>query len=164
METVTTENTNHNQEHNSVDNVQTSVSINAQVAGNVMKLDQPEKIHDESLKTTDKVQDTEDILKEPLSVSTVVKKIAALPQNTCKSTSCVCNNVALKGFEFCHKHILEDKTSPYKRCNFVNKLNNERCSNPAPKLGKTFCILNIIYLFFYSVFVVSTIEYIFVLA
>ena len=60
---------------------------------------------------------------------------AQLKVNTCDSTTTLCTLPTLKGFEFCHKHILEDKTSPYKRCNFLFKEENKRCTNPAPKLG-----------------------------
>ena len=46
----------------------------------------------------------------------------------------VCNLEKLKGFHFCHKHILEDKASPFKPCSFTAKSNGKRCTNPAPKL------------------------------
>ncbi|XP_066926750.1 KAT8 regulatory NSL complex subunit 2-like [Clytia hemisphaerica] len=61
----------------------------------------------------------------------------------CKSTAMLCKLAVLKGFEFCHQHILEDKASPYKRCHFVYK-SEKRCQNPAPKLGAveqvSFCL------------------------
>jgi KAT8 regulatory NSL complex subunit 2 len=46
----------------------------------------------------------------------------------------VCNLEKLKGFDFCHKHILEDKASPFKPCDFYAKSNDRRCMNPAPKI------------------------------
>lgn len=60
----------------------------------------------------------------------------------CRSTSCVCTATALKGFEFCHKHILEDKSSPFKKCSYTSRLDNVPCANPAPKLGdkRSYCL------------------------
>lgn len=56
------------------------------------------------------------------------------PGNLCCYSQRVCNLEKLKGFDFCHKHILEDKASPFKPCDFVAKSNGRRCPNPAPKL------------------------------
>ena len=58
---------------------------------------------------------------------------------TCKSTMATCRFLVLKGFDFCHKHILEDKASPYQRCSFFSKEDNKGCPNPAPKNG-IFCL------------------------
>lgn len=54
--------------------------------------------------------------------------------NLCCYSQRICNVEKLKGFDFCHKHILEDKASPFKPCDFVAKSNGRRCPNPAPKL------------------------------
>lgn len=55
---------------------------------------------------------------------------------TCSSTATSCRFPVLKGFGFCHKHILEDKASPYQRCSFIlNKDDNKGCLSPAPKNG-----------------------------
>lgn len=86
----------------------------------------------EETSTIDK-ESGEKSAKVPNAPTESAKKIVSL--NICKSSTGACTSAALKGFEFCHKHILEDKTSPYKRCNFVSKEGNERCPNPAPKLG-----------------------------
>lgn len=67
------------------------------------------------------------------------------PSNLCCYSQRVCHLEKLKGFDFCHKHILEDKASPFKPCDFVAKSNSRRCPNPAPKLpdrGKSFCIIH----------------------
>ena len=56
------------------------------------------------------------------------------PSNLCCYSQEICNLEKLKGFDFCHKHILEDKASPFKPCDFVAKSNERRCPNPAPKL------------------------------
>jgi len=56
------------------------------------------------------------------------------PRKLCAYSQRVCNLEILKGFDFCHKHILEDKASPFKPCDFVAKSNGKRCPNPAQKL------------------------------
>ncbi|XP_002739731.1 KAT8 regulatory NSL complex subunit 2-like [Saccoglossus kowalevskii] len=48
----------------------------------------------------------------------------------------ICMQNRLDGFEYCLKHILEDKNAPYKQCNFVSRNNAKRCTNPAPKTDK----------------------------
>ncbi|XP_057685871.1 KAT8 regulatory NSL complex subunit 2 [Corythoichthys intestinalis] len=61
----------------------------------------------------------------------------------CAFTQRPCSQPHLDGFDFCIKHILEDKTAPYKQCNYVSAKNNKRCPNAAPKVdrkdGVTFC-------------------------
>ena len=56
------------------------------------------------------------------------------PRKLCAYSQRVCNLEILKGFDFCHKHILEDKASPFKPCDFIAKSNGKRCPNPAQKL------------------------------
>lgn len=46
-----------------------------------------------------------------------------------------CMQPRIDGFEYCIRHILEDKNAPFKQCNFVNKT-GRRCSTAAPKLDK----------------------------
>ncbi|XP_077427878.1 KAT8 regulatory NSL complex subunit 2 [Vanacampus margaritifer] len=69
----------------------------------------------------------------------------ARPQEaqTCAFTQRPCSQPRLDGLDFCIKHILEDKSAPYKQCNYVSAKNSKRCPNAAPKLerkdGMTFC-------------------------
>ena len=56
------------------------------------------------------------------------------PDNLCCYSQKECDLEKLKGFDFCHKHILEDKDSPFKPCSFISKTNGKKCTNPAPKL------------------------------
>ena len=56
------------------------------------------------------------------------------PDNLCRYSQKECNLEKLKGFDFCHKHILDDSASPFKPCDFVSKTNGKKCTNPAPKL------------------------------
>lgn len=44
-----------------------------------------------------------------------------------------CTQSRLDGYEFCLKHILEDKTSPFKHCSYVAPRTSRRCMGAAPK-------------------------------
>ncbi|XP_010792417.1 LOW QUALITY PROTEIN: KAT8 regulatory NSL complex subunit 2-like [Notothenia coriiceps] len=61
----------------------------------------------------------------------------------CSFTQRPCSQPRLEGLDFCVKHILEDKNSPYKQCSYVSAKNGKRCPNAAPKVerkdGVTFC-------------------------
>ncbi|KAK7092759.1 KAT8 regulatory NSL complex subunit 2-like [Littorina saxatilis] len=48
-----------------------------------------------------------------------------------------CTQRRLDGYEFCMKHILEDKNSPYKQCTYTAPRTNRRCSNAAPKFDRS---------------------------
>ena len=56
------------------------------------------------------------------------------PDNLCCFSLKECDLVKLEGFDFCYRHILEDKASPFKPCDFVLKTNGKKCPQPAPKL------------------------------
>eukprot|EP00795_Rhopilema_esculentum_P014788 gene14788-5894_t len=66
------------------------------------------------------------------------------PSIQCLYSRKVCKRKRLRGFDFCHKHILEDKNSPFQQCSFIIKSTEERCVNPAPKAEnkKTFCLIH----------------------
>lgn len=55
------------------------------------------------------------------------------PSIQCLFSRKVCKRKRLRGFDFCHKHIFEDKNSPFQQCSFIIKSTEERCVNPAPK-------------------------------
>uniref|UniRef100_A0A8B9TFN9 KAT8 regulatory NSL complex subunit 2 n=2 Tax=Anatinae TaxID=2068716 RepID=A0A8B9TFN9_ANAPL len=54
-----------------------------------------------------------------------------------------CSQPRLEGQEFCIKHILEDRSAPFKQCSYVSAKNGKRCPNAAPKPekkdGVSFC-------------------------
>ncbi|XP_062246978.1 KAT8 regulatory NSL complex subunit 2 [Platichthys flesus] len=54
----------------------------------------------------------------------------------CSFTQRPCSHPRLEGLDFCLKHILEDKTAPYKQCSYVSSKNGKRCPNAAPKVEK----------------------------
>lgn len=47
-----------------------------------------------------------------------------------------CSQPRLEGQEFCIKHILEDRSAPFKQCSYVSVKNGKRCPNAAPKPEK----------------------------
>lgn len=80
----------------------------------------------------------------PSSRSRVSQAPRPLEPQACAFTLRPCSQVRLEGFEFCIKHILEDKNAPYKQCSYVSSKNGKRCPNAAPKVerkdGVTFCL------------------------
>lgn len=66
-----------------------------------------------------------------------------LELQTCAFALRPCSQHRLEGQEFCIKHILEDKSAPYKQCSYVSSKNGKRCPNAAPKMerkeGMAFC-------------------------
>ncbi|XP_061217779.1 KAT8 regulatory NSL complex subunit 2 isoform X1 [Neopsephotus bourkii] len=54
----------------------------------------------------------------------------------CAFTPRACSQPRLDGQEFCIKHILEDRTAPFKQCSYVSAKNGRRCPNAAPKTEK----------------------------
>ncbi|XP_061113734.1 KAT8 regulatory NSL complex subunit 2 isoform X1 [Conger conger] len=69
----------------------------------------------------------------------------ARPQETqaCSFSQRPCSQPRLEGLEFCIKHVLEDKSAPYRQCSYVSNKNGKRCPSAAPKPekkdGVTFC-------------------------
>ena len=54
-------------------------------------------------------------------------------QLLCNYNQYLCKREKLAGSDFCLKHILEDKNSAYKQCNFEYKVTKRRCPRPALK-------------------------------
>ncbi|CAL1533944.1 unnamed protein product [Lymnaea stagnalis] len=50
----------------------------------------------------------------------------------CKYTHRICMQNAVDGYEFCIRHILEDKAAPFKQCSYMTK-SGRRCPTAAPK-------------------------------
>ncbi|XP_069471663.1 INO80 complex subunit D [Ambystoma mexicanum] len=50
----------------------------------------------------------------------------------CSYSPKLCKQRRLNGFAFCIRHVLEDKTAPFKQCEYVAKYNSQRCTNPIP--------------------------------
>ena len=53
--------------------------------------------------------------------------------NFCTYGHRTCMHNRLEGYEYCIRHILEDKNAPYKQCTYISNKNNKRCPNAAHK-------------------------------
>lgn len=51
----------------------------------------------------------------------------------CSYSKKLCKQRRLNGFAFCIRHVLEDKSCPFKRCSYLAKYNGQQCTNPIPK-------------------------------
>lgn len=54
----------------------------------------------------------------------------------CIYSSYDCTQLALDGYRYCARHILQDKNAPFKQCTFVYGSNGKRCYLPAPWTDK----------------------------
>lgn len=54
----------------------------------------------------------------------------------CIYSSYDCTQLALDGYKYCARHILQDKNAPFKQCTFVYGSNGKRCYLPAPWTDK----------------------------
>ena len=68
----------------------------------------------------------------------LTEKHAATAHSTLCKSIIDCGAKSLRGFDYCHKHILEDKSSPFRRCSFISKSDYRRCRNPTPVAGILF--------------------------
>lgn len=66
-----------------------------------------------------------------------MKARGAWEGQACAYSHRACNQTRLEGYEFCLRHILEDKNSPYKQCSYTAPKTNRRCTNAAPKSDRT---------------------------
>ena len=51
----------------------------------------------------------------------------------CNYGNYVCNGNRLEKYEYCERHILEEKTAPYKQCGYVYSNTGKRCRAAAYK-------------------------------
>lgn len=54
----------------------------------------------------------------------------------CNYAPRVCMRTRVAGYDFCIRHILEDKNSPYKQCTYVSSKTNHRCTAAVPRIEK----------------------------
>ncbi|XP_025831105.1 KAT8 regulatory NSL complex subunit 2 isoform X2 [Agrilus planipennis] len=47
-----------------------------------------------------------------------------------------CTQLSLNGYDYCFRHILQDKCAPFKQCAYVYPVTSKRCYMPAPKTDK----------------------------
>uniref|UniRef100_A0A8C2DNP3 INO80 complex subunit Db n=1 Tax=Cyprinus carpio TaxID=7962 RepID=A0A8C2DNP3_CYPCA len=51
----------------------------------------------------------------------------------CSYSPKLCKQRRLNGYAFCIRHVLEDRTAPFRQCEYVAEYNSQRCTNPIPK-------------------------------
>lgn len=68
--------------------------------------------------------------------TTVQKKVKSSDGQTCNYQHYKCSQFSIEGYEFCLKHILEDRSAPFKQCNHVYPANGKRCLSAAPRGDK----------------------------
>jgi len=57
--------------------------------------------------------------------------------NLCNYSLFRCHGERISGFQFCVRHILSDKSAPFRPCTFTQDLQNEtKCGKPAPFYGR----------------------------
>lgn len=66
----------------------------------------------------------------------MAQPVRPIEPQTCSYSPRPCSQARLDGLEFCIKHVLEDKSAPYKQCSYVSNKNGKRCPNAAPKPEK----------------------------
>lgn len=82
------------------------------------------------------------------AVASQIKKGVPKPiaDSTCRYKPRICHQPALDNYDYCLKHILEDKNAPYRPCSYAYPTNNKRCFIPAPKIDKNdtgYCALHL---------------------
>lgn len=50
----------------------------------------------------------------------------------CSFSAKLCKQRRINGFGFCIRHVLEDKSAPFRQCSFVAKYNHQQCTNAIP--------------------------------
>lgn len=55
---------------------------------------------------------------------------------SCNYLAHECSGQCVEGYDYCIRHILEDKTAPYRLCGYVYSGNGRRCVMPTPKGDK----------------------------
>ncbi|KAI5108853.1 INO80 complex subunit D-B, partial [Silurus meridionalis] len=51
----------------------------------------------------------------------------------CSYSPKLCKQRRLNGYAFCIRHVLEDRSAPFRQCEYVAKYNSQRCTNPIPQ-------------------------------
>lgn len=73
----------------------------------------------------------------------------------CAYKSYDCTQLTLDGYNYCLRHILQDKNAPYKQCTYVYTSNGKRCHLPAFKDKKDTTGQAFVYYLLFVLFVTS---------
>lgn len=94
---------------------------------------------------TDTNTSMEKVLKTPVGRKTTVAQYlsssaSATPiettQSFCSYPHRACMRNKLEGFDYCIRHILEDRNAPYKQCSYVSSRTGHKCPEAALKTEK----------------------------
>jgi len=87
---------------------------------------------------------TEKALKTSVSHKTTVAQYLSsssapqvqMMQSYCSYSHRTCMRNKLEGFDYCLRHILEDRNAPYRQCSYVSSRTGHKCSEAALKTEK----------------------------
>ncbi|KAK7865618.1 hypothetical protein R5R35_009785 [Gryllus longicercus] len=71
---------------------------------------------------------------QPLAGTSSMAAITSQP--TCAYAAYTCTRPCLEHYDYCLRHILEDRRAPYKQCSFVYGANGRRCQMPTLRTDK----------------------------
>lgn len=63
----------------------------------------------------------------------LIPNMEKVKPESCQFPYRICHHPCLEDYEYCLKHILEDKMAPYKTCSYMYSVNGRKCNQPAPK-------------------------------
>lgn len=64
-------------------------------------------------------------------------RTATVPERKlCNYMHRVCLQARIEGYEYCMRHVLEDKTAPFRQCAYTHAQSGRRCAYAAPKTDK----------------------------
>lgn len=69
-------------------------------------------------------------------VSRKPRPVAAPERKLCNYMHRVCLQARVEGYEYCMRHILEDKSAPFRQCAYTHAQSGRRCAYAAPKTDK----------------------------
>jgi len=87
----------------------------------------------------------EKVLKTPVGRKTTVAQylsssasvsLIETTQSFCSYPHRTCMRNKLEGFDYCIRHILEDRNAPYKQCSYVSSRTGHKCPEAAPRTEK----------------------------
>lgn len=76
-----------------------------------------------------------------LRKSAILKRKLNQDRLFCNYVHRICMQNRLEGYNYCIRHILEDKTAPFRQCSFIHIQTGKRCSNASPRSEKKECFL-----------------------
>jgi len=69
-------------------------------------------------------------------LSSSASPVEVMAQLLCSYPHRTCMRNKLEGFDYCIRHILEDRNAPYKQCSYVSSRTGHRCAEAALKTEK----------------------------